>query len=92
MQSALNDDTKDYDTFETKFSSTLNLNAPLKKKFIRANHAPYMTKMLKKAMIKIHELATKYYKTKKCIDLHKFKKQKNFVSKLYKKERKIVLQ
>ena len=89
MQSVLNDDTKDYDTFETKFLTTLNLHAPLKKKFIRANHAPYMTKILKKAMMKRHELATKYYKTKKDEDLYKFKKQKNFVSKLYKKEKKL---
>ena len=69
LQSVLNDDTKDYDTFETKFLTTLNLHAPLKKKFIRANHAPYMTKILKKAMMKRHELATKYYKTKKDEDL-----------------------
>ena len=88
LQSVINVKTTDYNSFETKFLSTLNLHAPLKTKYIRANHAPYMTKTLKKAMMKRHELATKYYKTMKGEDLNKFKKQKNFVSKLYKKEKK----
>ena len=34
----------DYDTFERLFLDVLEAHAPLKKKFIRANHAPYMTK------------------------------------------------
>ena len=78
---------KDYESFEKKFLSILNLHAPLKKKIIRANHAPYMTKVLKKAMMKRHQLATKYDKSKQQEDLKIFKKQRNFVSKLYKKER-----
>ena len=33
-----------YETFEEEFLKVLNKHAPLKKKFIRANHAPFMTK------------------------------------------------
>ena len=32
--------------------NVLNIHAPLKKKVIRANHVPYMTKSLRKAIMK----------------------------------------
>ena len=46
-----------------------------------------MTKALRKAIMKRSELATKY-KTKSIEDYNNYKKQRNFCSKLYKKERK----
>ena len=42
----------DYETFENMFLSTLNLHAPFKKKIIRGNHAPYMNRQLRKAMMR----------------------------------------
>ena len=78
----------DYETFEKMFLSTLNLHAPLKKKIIRGNHAPYMNKQLRKAMMRRKELQTKYYRTKANQDFEVFKRQRNFVSRLYKKVRK----
>ena len=77
-----------YSDFQTIFLRVLERHAPTKKKVIRANHAPYMTKQLRKAIMKRSELQTRYYKYKTSSDLIAFKKQKNFVSKLYKKERK----
>ena len=41
-----------YEKFEETFLKVLNKHAPLKKKFIRANHVPYMTKNLRKAIMK----------------------------------------
>ena len=70
------------------FSTVLEKHAPSKKKKIRANHAPYMTKALRKAIMKRSELETKFYKTKSVNDHKFYKKQKYFVRKLYKKERK----
>ena len=35
-----------YESFESVFLSVLNKHAPLKKKFLRGNPAPYMTKQL----------------------------------------------
>ena len=35
-----------YQTFEEEFLKVLNKHAPLKRKFIRANHVPYITKNL----------------------------------------------
>ena len=46
-----------------------------------------MAKALRKAIMKRSELATKY-KTKSIEDYNNCKKQRNFCSKLYKKERK----
>ena len=46
-----------------------------------------MTKNLRKAMMKRSELETKFYRTKNPVDQVAYKKQKNFVSRLYKRER-----
>ena len=55
---------------------------------LRANHVPYMTKALRKAIMKRSELESKYVKNKTNENLKSYKKQRNFCSKLYKKERK----
>ena len=70
------------------FLETLNDHAPLKQKTIRANHAPYVTKTLRKAMMHRSQLETKYRKQPTDINSERYRKQKNFCSKLYKKERK----
>ena len=70
------------------FLETLNDHAPLKQKTIRANHAPYMTKTLRKAMMHKSQLETKYRKQPTDISSERYRKQKNFCSKLCKKERK----
>ena len=63
----------DYDSFENMFLSTLNLHAPYKKKIIRGNHAPYMNRQLRKAIMKRNELQTKYYRTKANLEFEAFK-------------------
>ena len=65
----------------------LNKHAPLREKFLRANHAPYIGKTLRKAIMRRSQLETKYLKTKTQNDLKLYKKHKNFCSKLYKRER-----
>lgn len=42
-----------YETFEEGFPKVLNNHAPLKKKFFPANIVSYMTKVLRKANIKL---------------------------------------
>ena len=78
-----------YTDFETTFLRVLDKHAPIKCKFVRANEAPYMTKSLRKAIMKRSELETKFYKCRTIKNYRKFRKHKNFVSKLYKKERKL---
>ena len=77
-----------YDDFENKFMEVINKHIPLKRKLLRANHAPYMTKLLRKAIMRRSQLETRYLKNKTNENLVLYKKQKNFCSKLYKKERK----
>ena len=73
--------------FNNTFLKLLDKHAPLKKRIIRANEVPYMTKALRKAIMRRSQLETKYHKHK--TDEYKllYKKQKNYVSRLYKKER-----
>ena len=74
---------KGFDTF----MKTFNRHAPMKKKFVRANEVPYMTKAQRKEIMKRSELESKYLKNKNYQNMKIFKKQKNFCSNLYKKER-----
>ena len=70
----------------------MNNHAPLRKKFLRPNHAPYITKTLRRVIIGRFQLETKYLKTKSQTDLKLYKKHKNFCSKSYKgKEKNISL-
>ena len=50
--------------FHNIYIRVLNKHAPLKKKTIRPNQAPYMTKNLRKAIMKRSELKHKYFKEK----------------------------
>ena len=79
---------KNYEDFEKNYLDVLNKQAPRKKKILRANHAPYVTKLMRKAIMKRSNLQTKYFKLKTTESLNKYKKQKNYCSRLYKTERK----
>ena len=46
-----------------------------------------MNTILRKAIMIRTQLQNKYYKSKTIADLNNFKKQRNYVSKLYKKQR-----
>ena len=52
----------DYDTLETNILSLYNTLAPLKKKVVTANHKPYVTKNLRKAIMTRSSLESKFYK------------------------------
>ena len=43
-----------YSSFENIFLSVLNKHTPYKKKVVRANQKPYLTKQLRKAIMKGH--------------------------------------
>ena len=69
-----------YSSFENVLIDVLDRHAPIKRKVIRANHAPYVTKALRKDIMKRSKLEKKY------------KKQKNYCSRLYKREGKSFFQ
>ena len=67
----------------------LDHHAPLKKEVLRANNAPYITKELRKAIMKRSQLEKIYLKTLSEKSLKAYRKRKNYVSRLYKKEKNI---
>ena len=81
-------DVSNYDSFEAIFDNVLDKHAPKKRKAIRANSKPYVTKAMRKAIMKRSELATKYCSKPTMENQRAFKKQRNFCNRLYKKERK----
>ena len=63
LKGKLQNISKDYESFEQAFLATLNIHATYKKKLIRANHKPYVTKQLRKAIMMRSNLENKFYKT-----------------------------
>ena len=59
----------------------------MKRKLLRANHVSYVSKSLQKAIIRSSYLEKVYFKNRTENSLEGFKKQKNFCSQLYKKEK-----
>ena len=79
---------ENYSKFESKILEVFNQHAPIKKRIVRANEVPYMTKNLRKAIANRSRLENRYYRDKSEESLRAYRKQKNFCSRLYKMERK----
>ena len=77
-----------YDIFESVFLRTLNKHAPIKSKVIRANDKPFMTKALRKAIMRRSALKNKFYKTGSDTIGKEYKTQKNYTRRLLKREKK----
>ena len=69
---------ENYTEFESRFLEVLNRHAPLKKRLVRANEVPYMTKALRKAIANRSRFESQYYKNKSTENLIAYRKQKNF--------------
>ena len=78
----------DWADFEHNMLGVLNKHVPLKKKTIRANHKPYVTKQIRKAIMTKTRLANKRYKTNNEEDFRLYKAQRNFVNRECKRAKK----
>ena len=58
----MNRDIRENETFESIFIKALDKHASYKKKIIRANQKPYMTRTLREAIMKRSELERRYFK------------------------------
>ena len=76
-----------YKSVEQTLHFILDLHAPKKSKKRLANYRSYLIKTLHKAIMKSSELASKYHETKGAKNYGNPNKQRNFCSKLYKKEK-----
>ena len=72
--------------FEQIFLNVLDKHTPMKRKLLRANHSSYISKPLRKAIMRRSHLEKVYYKSKSEKSFKAYKKQKNFCSRLYKKK------
>ena len=66
----------------------LNRHAPLKKKMLRANHARYVSKALRKAILKASRLENIYFKNQDNHSLGGYKKQKKLLQSIILKRKK----
>ena len=73
----------DYSDFEKKFVDTLNKHGPKKIKTFRGNQKPHINKTIRKAIMKRSQLKNKANKTRNATDILNYKKQRNYVVKLY---------
>ena len=69
-------DTANYESFEEIFENVLDTHAPKKTKVLRANDKPFVTKAMRKAIMKRSELSTKYQSQPTEENQKAFKKQK----------------
>ena len=75
--------------FYKTFMTTLDKHASLKKWLVRANEVPYMTKKLRKAISNRSRLENKYQRLRTTESQNAYRKQRNYCSRLYKREQKI---
>ena len=74
--------------FDEQLLKVLNIHTPLKRKLLRANHAPSISKTLQKAIMRRSYLEKIYFKKHTDHSLKAYKKQKSYCSQLYKEQRK----
>ena len=77
-----------YDTFKLIFMELLNEHAKIKKKYVRANNAPFMNRQLSKAIMNRSRLKNRFHKNPSKENELKFKKQKNYCVNLLRKQKK----
>ena len=65
----------------------LNKNAPVKKRYIRANEAPFMNKVLKKAIMKRSQLRNVFLNKRKLESQVAYNKQRNYCTSHLRKEK-----
>ena len=70
------------------FLKVLNRHAPLKKKMLSANHASYVSKALRKAILKASRLENIYFKNQDNHSLGEYKKQKKLLQSIILKRKK----
>ena len=76
-----------YDDFKQTFLTILNLHAPMKKKFIRGNNAPFMNKTLSQAFMHRSKLKNKFNKNPTEQNKIAYNQQRNYCVFILKKEK-----
>ena len=83
----MNDDLT-YANFECVVMKNLNKHAPMKNKYVRANNASFMNKILCKAFMNRSRLRNKYLKDPNNVNKDNYNKQRNYCVNLVRREKK----
>ena len=79
-----------YDIFDSTFMENLSIYAPMKMKYIRANNAPFMTKLLSKAIMNRSRLNNRFNKDPCTENEYKYKKTTKLLYRSSKEREKIL--
>ena len=71
-----------YNNFQTILCRTLDVHAPIQKKYLRANNSPFMTKQLRKIIMLRSRCKNTYFKNKTVENWEKYRKLRNQCVKL----------
>ena len=77
-----------YKSFESIFFNALNIYAPLKTKMLRFNNSAFMTKNLRKEIMKRSKLKNNFNKNRNHENWCKYKTQRNYCVNLLRKSKK----
>ena len=83
-----NFNTADLKTFKVTVFCIFNKHVPMKRKYVRANEAPFMTKELHKRIMKRSRLRNKFLKNKNETNRNNYKLQRSYCIKLLKTTKK----
>ena len=81
-----NDPNENYSVLSDTFSKLVVRHAPLKKKVQRGNHAPFVSKEMRKAIYTRNRLRNKFCKNPSEENERKYKRQRNLCVSLRRKE------
>ena len=67
-----------FDLFKSTVFQVFEKHVPLKKKYVRANQAPFIDKKINKEIMKRSRLRNRFFKTKNETDRENYNRQRNF--------------
>ena len=74
----------DFSSLHNVIVDVVNKHAPNKTRVLRGNHKPHVSRSLRKAIMKRSRLKNRANKSNDSLDLHLYKKQRNYVVNLNK--------
>ena len=77
-----------FESFKNIIDKILEKHAPMKKRFVRANQAPFVNKKISKEIMKRSHLRNKFLNSKSDIDRKAYNKQRNICVTLIRQEKK----
>ena len=78
----------EFDRFKTALDKAIQRHAPIKKRYVRANQAPFINKKINKEIMKRSRLRNKFLNTKSDINSKAYNKQRNLCVSLIRSEKK----